>query len=99
MSSHTYILHSSSLNTFYVGACHDDLENRIENHNSDKYSSKSFTSITNDWVLFLKFDCDDYSHAIRLERKIKSMKSSTFIKNLLKYPELQKKIFIETKST
>jgi hypothetical protein len=26
MSSHTYILHSRSLNTFYVGACHDDLE-------------------------------------------------------------------------
>ncbi|WP_437371679.1 GIY-YIG nuclease family protein [Maribacter litoralis] len=97
--SHTYILHSKALNKFYIGACHEDLQKRIENHNLGTYGTKSYTSITNDWVLFLKFDCDNYAHAIRLERKIKSMKSSVYIQNLTKYAELQDKIFNETKRT
>ena len=99
MFSHTYILHSATLNKFYIGACHEDLEKRIENHNAGRYGVKSFTSITNDWVLFLKFHCNDYAHAIRLERKIKSMKSSVYIRNLAKYAELRDKIYKETKST
>ncbi|WP_116771545.1 GIY-YIG nuclease family protein [Maribacter litoralis] len=81
-----------------MGACHEDLQKRIENHNLGTYGTKSYTSITNDWVLFLKFDCDNYAHAIRLERKIKSMKSSVYLQNLTKYAELQDKIFNETKS-
>jgi putative endonuclease len=97
--SYTYILHSKARNKFYVGACHEDLENRIENHNSGTYGTKSFTSNTNDWVLLLKFDCDDYAHAIRLERKIKSMKSRVYIQNLLKYADLREKIFLETRIT
>ncbi|WP_282048706.1 GIY-YIG nuclease family protein [Maribacter aquivivus] len=99
MSSHTYILHSKRLNKFYIGACHEDLEQRIENHNAGTYGTKTFTSNVSDWVLFLKFDCDDYAHAIRLERKIKSMKSSVYIRNLTKYAELRDKIYNETKST
>ncbi|WP_321826048.1 GIY-YIG nuclease family protein [Maribacter dokdonensis] len=99
MSSHTYILYSTTLNKFYIGACHEDLDQRIENHNAGAYGSKSFTSNTKDWVLFLKFDCDDYAHAIRLERKIKSMRSSVYIRNLAKYAELQDKIFKETRGT
>ncbi|WP_133671227.1 GIY-YIG nuclease family protein [Maribacter caenipelagi] len=50
--SHTYILHSKALNKFYIGACHEDLQKRIENHNLGTYGTKSYTSITNDWVLF-----------------------------------------------
>lgn len=99
MSSHTYILYSTTLNKFYIGACHKDLDQRIENHNAGAYGSKSFTSNTNDWVLFLKFDCDDYAHEIRLERKIKSMKSSVYIRNLNTYAELRDKIFNETRSS
>ncbi|MBU2900642.1 GIY-YIG nuclease family protein [Maribacter dokdonensis] len=99
MSSHTYILYSTTLNKFYIGACHKDIDQRIENHNAGVYGSKSFTSNTNDWVLFLKFDCDDYAHAIRLERKIKSMRSSVYIRNLNTYAELRDKIFNETRSS
>ncbi|PHN94996.1 hypothetical protein CSC80_06590 [Maribacter sp. 6B07] len=44
MSSHTYILYSTTLNKFYIGACHEDLDQRIENHNAGAYGSKSFTS-------------------------------------------------------
>jgi putative endonuclease len=47
-------------------------------------------------VLFLRIDVSDFSHALRLERKIKSMKSSIYIQNLKKYPELVQKIIAET---
>ncbi|MCP9769307.1 GIY-YIG nuclease family protein, partial [Lacihabitans sp. LS3-19] len=51
-----------------------------------------------DWNLFLKIPTDNYAHAIRLERKIKSMKSSKYISNLKKYPDLITKILEETKN-
>ncbi|WP_193744459.1 GIY-YIG nuclease family protein, partial [Jejuia pallidilutea] len=41
--SYTYILYSSSLDKYYVGACHKDLDKRIENHNNGRYGTKSFT--------------------------------------------------------
>jgi putative endonuclease len=44
----------------------------------------------------LKFETKDYAHALRLERKIKSMKSSKYIQNLANYPELTEKIISET---
>ena len=55
-----------------------------------------FTAAANDWELFLKIDVNNYTHAVRLERKIKSMKSSKYIQNLKKYPELAAKITQET---
>ncbi len=97
--AHTYILQSKSLNRFYIGACHENLERRIENHNSGKYGSQTYTSQANDWVLFLKFECDDYSHAVRLERKLKSMKSRIYIENLARYSELREKVLNETSGT
>ncbi|MFD0797025.1 GIY-YIG nuclease family protein [Maribacter chungangensis] len=94
--ANTYILYSKTRKKFYIGACNNDVAKRLENHNTGKYGANSFTATANDWELFLKFDCRDYSHAVRLERKIKSMKSSKYIGNLLKYPELRKKILLET---
>ena len=95
--AHTYILHSKAINKFYVGACSKNLEERIAAHNSGKYGSKSFSHIANDWELKVSFDCINYSHAIRLEKKIKSMKSKVYIQNLIKCPELRTKIFGQTK--
>ena len=60
--------------------------------------AKAFTSKASDWILFLQFELKDYAHAIRLERKIKSMKSRKYILNLSKYPELREKIINEAKS-
>jgi putative endonuclease len=91
-----YILFSESLGKFYTGACQDSLEDRIRKDNNHTYGNHRFTAAANDWKLFLRIDANDYSHAIRLERKIKSMKSSTFIQNLAKYPELVQKITSET---
>jgi len=46
---------------------------------------------------FLNIPVHDYAHAIRIERKIKSMKSSRYIRNLKKYPELVEKIVQNTR--
>ena len=61
------------------------------------YLANNFTKRATDWQLFLKLEALDFVNAIRLERKIKSMKSSKFIQNLEKYSELREKIIDETK--
>ena len=66
-------------------------------HNNHSYGSHRFTAKAEDWKLFIKIEVQEYSHAIRLERKIKSMKSSRYIRNLKKYPELVEKIIAETR--
>lgn len=91
-----YILFSKSLGKFYTGACQDSLLDRIVKHNNHFYGKHCFTAAASDWELFLKIDVEDYAHAIRLERKIKSMKSRVYIQDLLKYPELIQKIVAET---
>ena len=93
----TYIIYSKSLDSFYVGACHNNLKQRINNHVNGFYGGKSYTHVVNDWELQFAFETKDYGHATRIERKIKSMKSKVYIKNLIKYPELQQKIVEETK--
>ena len=88
---YVYILHSEKVNRFYTGVTHD-LDTRIESHLNNKYGTGHYTSITDDWTIFLSIEVDTIDHAIRLERKIISMKSSQYIKNLKKYKELQQKI-------
>ena len=87
-----YILFSPSLGKFYTGACQDSLDDRILKHNNHDYGNHRFTAASNDWQLFLRIDASSYAHALRIERKIKSMKSSVYIKNLAKYPEMVQKI-------
>ena len=91
-----YILFSNKLNKFYIGACQYSLDSRIQKHNNHEYGNQRFTSTSSDWVLFLKIEVSDYAHAIRIERKIKSMKSKKYIENLRKYPEMIQKIIAET---
>ena len=91
-----YIIHSESLGRFYIGATKESVEGRIKNHNRHSYGKHRFTSTVTDWKLFVKIPVDDYSHAVRIERYIKSMKSSKYIQNLNKYPELIEKIIKKT---
>jgi len=93
-----YIIHSDTLNKFYVGYCQNSLKERIEKHNSHFYSNKNFTAKASDWKLFLMINTNEASHARRLELKIKSMKSSKYINNLKLYPDLVAKIHRETLS-
>ncbi|WP_304234393.1 GIY-YIG nuclease family protein [Jiulongibacter sediminis] len=93
-----YILWSDKFMRFYIGACQYSLEDRIEKHNSGFYRGKHCTKQANDWRLFLKIEAIDYTHAIRIERSVKSMKSSVYIRNLKKYPELVENLKETTKS-
>ena len=78
-----YILHSQKLNKFYVGATQEDVANRIIKHNSQFYGKNRFTAKADDWILQLFIPSNDYSQAIRIERKIKAMKSAVFIKKII----------------
>jgi putative endonuclease len=91
-----YIIFSNKLNKFYIGATQDEVSLRIEKHNLGIYGKHRFTSTADDWKLFLFISARDYAHAIRIERKVKSMKSSTYIRNLAKYQELQEKLVSST---
>jgi putative endonuclease len=91
-----YILYSPSLDKFYTGACQASLSERIAKHNSRFYGNHRFTAAADDWELFLRIDGVDYAHALRIERKIKAMKSKVFIQNLGKYPQISQKITSET---
>ncbi|WP_298952047.1 GIY-YIG nuclease family protein [uncultured Nonlabens sp.] len=92
-----YIIFSKQLNKFYVGITQDSPEARLNAHNQGKYGNAKFTATTHDWEMKLTIPCDDYAHATRLEKKIKSMKSRTYIKNLMKYEELREKILNKTR--
>ena len=98
MSACCYIIFSETLNRFYVGATQDELIKRIQKHNDHSYGNHRYTAAASDWKLVLQIPALDYSHAIRMERKIKSMKSSKYIQNLSIYPELLEKL-LQTTST
>ncbi len=83
-----YILYSENLGKFYVGATHDNIETRLESHNSKKYGKHRFTATASDWTLYIVIETSDFSQAVRIERKIKSMKSSKYIQNLKLNPEI-----------
>lgn len=91
-----YILRSEKLGRHYIGATHEPVELRIEKHNNSSYGKNRFTSTADDWQLRLFIHSSDYAHAIRIERKIKSMKSSKYIENLIKYPELLAQLVCST---
>ena len=91
-----YILFSNKLNKFYIGVTQEDILSRIEKHNLRTYGKQRFTAISNDWKLFLFIPTNDYAHAIRIERKIKSMKSAKYIHNLVSFPELIQKLVSST---
>ena len=91
-----YIIFSKKLNRFYIGATQNGVDNRIYSHNNAKYGNSHFTATTNDWTLFLFIPTSDFAKAIRIERKIKSMKSANYINNLKKYPEMVDKLVSST---
>ncbi|MDD3078518.1 MAG: GIY-YIG nuclease family protein [Paludibacter sp.] len=82
-----YILFSPKLQKFYIGATHDSIENRILKHNQKAYGKHRFTASADDWELFLLIPTTNYAHAIRIERKIKAMKSVKYIQSLKRNPE------------
>jgi len=65
------------------------VEERLDQHNNHYYGKHSFTAKANDWKIYLSLEVSDFEHAMRLERKIKSMKSRVFIEKLKNDPSLR----------
>jgi putative endonuclease len=80
MTYYVYILHSVSINRYYVGYSSDPWK-RLEQHltnSADKYTGKA-----KDWQLSAVFEVSkSESEAIRLERFIKRQKSRKLIEQL-----------------
>ena len=77
--------------------CRSSFTDRLDKHNKSFYGKGCYTSRSNDWQLYIFIPRLTFDHAIRLERKIKRMKSKKYIENLKKYPEMIQKIIYETK--
>ena len=83
-----YIIFSKKLNRFYTGAVQESLEGRLKKHNNHSYGNNRYTAIADDWEIVLFIPCDHYKQALAVERHIKKMKSTTYIHNLIAYPDL-----------
>lgn len=83
-----YILYSEKLKRFYTGICQEDLNERIKKHNNHTYGNHRFTAKASDWECFLVIECESYSQSVKIERHVKAMKSSVYIRNLAKYPDI-----------
>ena len=81
-----YIIYSDKINRFYTGTT-DDLDKRIEQHNSAFYPN-SFTTKGAPWVLKVDFSFENNETAYFAERFIKRMKSKKFIEKIIKDPDL-----------
>ncbi|MCX2678886.1 GIY-YIG nuclease family protein [Galbibacter sp. EGI 63066] len=92
-----YILYSEALDRFYTGESEsENVDLKLKQHN-DGFFKDSFTSITDDWVLFYKIECDSRSQAKKIESHINKMKSSTYVRNIVKYPEIIERLKLKYK--
>jgi len=74
-----------------VGSTQKPVQIRCDEHNNQVYEKK-YTAVTNDWAVFLCISCDNIKEARAIEQHIKRMKSRVYIENLLKYPEIIKRL-------
>ena len=81
-----YILFSEKLNKFYIGQT-ENMQQRIEKHNTPDPDRNDFTQKGIPWSLFLKIEGDNRLHIQKMERYIKKMKSKKYILKLQKHPD------------
>jgi putative endonuclease len=72
MACYFYILHSSTLNRYYVSHTCDSLEERLRRHLSNH---NGFTGKTPDWKIAYFETFSDKSYAYAREREVKRWKS------------------------
>ena len=89
-----YILFSRKASKFYTGITTLSFKERLSNH-LDRYYHNKYTSHAFDWEEFLTIECESIEQARSIETHIKKMKSSTYIRNLKKYPETAKKLLLK----
>ncbi|MFA9391023.1 MAG: GIY-YIG nuclease family protein [Prolixibacteraceae bacterium] len=61
------------MNRFYIGVTHESVQQRLDKHNTHAYGRHRYTASDTDWCVFFVIEVNNYSHAVRIERKIKSM--------------------------
>lgn len=74
------------------------INKRLHGHLNNYYENK-YTAKTNDWEIFLTIECNSLKQASAIEMHIKKMKSSTYIRNLKKYPEMTQKLIEKYKDS
>ncbi len=79
MPFYVYILHSPTLDKFYIGYT-AQLEQRLVRHNQ---KSNGFTGKVNDWTLVYKEEYSSQKEALAREKQIKSWKSKIKIEVLI----------------
>jgi putative endonuclease len=79
MNYFVYILYSSKLNRYYVGAT-SDLASRLESH---LWNHKGFTAKAKDWELKYSEAFSEKTAAFSRERQIKKWKSRIMIERLI----------------
>jgi putative endonuclease len=80
MPFYVYILHSFSLNRYYIGHTGDDLQERLRKHNSNH---KGFTGKIGDWTIVYTKLYPTKTAAYQREREIKAWKSRKKIEQLI----------------
>ena len=89
-----YIIYSPALGRFYTGSTELPTLERLERHLEKYYGNNKFTSKAKDWEFYYAIPCETRAQALKIERHIKKMKSSKYIQNLKKYPEITTKLKI-----
>jgi putative endonuclease len=80
MSFYVYILHSPSLDRYYIGHTGDNLSERLRKHNSNH---KGFTGKVDDWTIVYVKMYSTKTAAYQGEREIKAWKSRKKIEQLI----------------
>ena len=87
---YVYIIQSKVDQSFYIGRT-SDLSQRLMYHNSPDLN-KGVTQRKIPWSYFYVLQVSSSTAAGRIERHIKKMKSTRYIRSLVKYPEIGEKL-------
>ena len=89
-----YIIYSLADDSYYVGYCQENLEERLVKHCTGFYDN-SYTKKATDWQLFWHLQCSSKQQALAIEKHIKAMKSRKYIIDLKKYPTISEKLLLK----
>lgn len=73
-----------------------NLNDRLSKHH-EKYYAGKYTSISNDWELYVELVCQSINQSRKVEIHIKRMKSRKYIQDLKSYPEMREKLLLRYK--
>lgn len=76
-----YVLYSEKINKYYIGSS-SNVDNRVIFHNFSL--NRIWTKRGQPWVLKRTIECNDNTEALKLELRIKRMKSRKYIDEIVK---------------